>query len=196
MSITARCRCGKKYQVKNDSAGKKFRCKECDEIVKVPAEKFDDLEELDDLDDFDDDEEPEEEFRRPVRRKKKRSSKQWAMAKGILSQAGKDAPAVAVQIFGLIVGVIGYLFVVLYFLLALLVLLGQGPLGVVPAFVAVVLGLIVLLGARGAIGLGLKVSRDSEWTGTTSIITGIIVTIFGITFPGLVVYVAGLTLGR
>lgn len=195
MSITARCRCGKKYQVKNDSAGKKFRCKECDEIVKVPAEQFDDLEELDDLEDFDDYEE-EEEFRRPVRRKKKRSSKQWAMAKGILSQAGKDAPAAAVQIFGLIVGVIGYLFVVLYFLLAFLLLLGRGPLGAVPAFVAVVLGLIVLLGARGAIGLGLKVSRESEWTGTTSIITGIIVTIFGITFPGLVVYVAGLALGR
>lgn len=188
MSITARCHCGKKYQVRSDAAGRKFKCKECNATVKVPAEELDELESVDDYA-----EEPEEELRVPVRRRKKRPSKHWATAKGILWEAGKDAPAAIVQITGLIIGAIGFLFVGLYFLLAI-IWLPRGGLG--PAFVAVVLGLTVLLGARGATGMGLKVTRDNVWTGTGSIIAGMIVTVFGITLPALVVYVAGLALGR
>lgn len=40
MAINASCpQCGKTYQVKDDFAGKKFRCKACEGVVSVPAAK-------------------------------------------------------------------------------------------------------------------------------------------------------------
>ena len=41
MPISVSCpACGKEYNVKDEAAGKKFKCKECEAIVEVPAVGF------------------------------------------------------------------------------------------------------------------------------------------------------------
>ena len=41
MPISVSCpHCGKEYNVKDEAAGKKFKCKECEAIVEVPAQGF------------------------------------------------------------------------------------------------------------------------------------------------------------
>ena len=53
MSISAKCRkCGKSYSVKDEFAGKKFRCQECQSPVTVPKAEVFDAEEWDAEDDF------------------------------------------------------------------------------------------------------------------------------------------------
>jgi hypothetical protein len=103
MSITARCRCGKKYQLKAAAAGKKFRCKECESTVQVPDEQLDDLE---DAADYEEDEE--EELRVPVRRSKKPRRRSQ-------SYNGPDFDQV-LRVFGIVTGIIGYISSVLCFL--------------------------------------------------------------------------------
>lgn len=39
MSIALTCSCGKDYRVKDTFAGKKIRCKDCNEVLDVPAEE-------------------------------------------------------------------------------------------------------------------------------------------------------------
>ena len=42
MSISAKCRkCGRRYSLKEEHAGRKFRCKECESVVTVPEPKAD-----------------------------------------------------------------------------------------------------------------------------------------------------------
>src|SRR5882724_7462068 len=50
MSISISCTCGKKYRVNETLAGKKIRCKACDEVLKVPREEADDAAESDEFD--------------------------------------------------------------------------------------------------------------------------------------------------
>jgi WD40 repeat protein len=58
MSIIVQCDCGKKYQVGDDKAGKKLRCKACNGIVSIPKSEAAPADEWDDFgggfDDFDD----------------------------------------------------------------------------------------------------------------------------------------------
>lgn len=192
MSITARCRCGKKYQVKNSAAGKKFKCTECGVPVSIPAEQ------LDDLNDFEDEEEEDEfddgEIKMPVRRKKKKSSKTMSMAKGIAWEAGKEAPTVILKIIGIGVGSIGYLFVILYGVGAIFSLLT--PRGIVQAPLLLFFAMPIFMGSRAALGGGLKVSRDNVWEGPGSVAAGIVLTIFGILLPVIIIYGAVLAFGR
>ncbi len=42
MPISVDCSCGKTYRVKETLAGKKIRCSDCSEVIKVPAAEDDD----------------------------------------------------------------------------------------------------------------------------------------------------------
>lgn len=54
MSIETECdACGRAYRVKDDYAGKKFRCKTCDTVVQVPEPVLADADPWDDLDSAD-----------------------------------------------------------------------------------------------------------------------------------------------
>ena len=52
MPIAISCDCGKNYRLKDSLAGKKFRCSECDRVVKVPQQESSDEAELDDFNDL------------------------------------------------------------------------------------------------------------------------------------------------
>jgi len=45
MSIIIICKCGKKYKVKNDSAGKRLKCTECGDVIGIPDESSSSLSE-------------------------------------------------------------------------------------------------------------------------------------------------------
>lgn len=177
MSIAARCRCGKKFQVKTSAAGKKFKCTECGEVVKVPEEQLDELEDFDEdedeADDFDDGE-----IKMPVRRKKKKSSKAASMAKGIALQAAKDAPAALIRISGIVLGILGAFTTVVGFLLSLICFGSSFP----AAILAMVLTVMCYLGTKAALGLGLKVSHENVWQGTGSIFVGNILVVVSTIF--------------
>src|SRR5262245_57953452 len=49
MSISVACSCGKKYRVKEALAGKKIRCADCAELIKVPVLVPDDDAEFDEF---------------------------------------------------------------------------------------------------------------------------------------------------
>jgi len=49
MSISIACSCGKKYRVKETLAGKKIRCADCAELIKVPLQVADDDAESDEF---------------------------------------------------------------------------------------------------------------------------------------------------
>lgn len=57
MPISVACECGQTYKVGEANAGKKFRCKKCETVLKVPAPKAEPepAEEFDDFDDLGDD---------------------------------------------------------------------------------------------------------------------------------------------
>lgn len=93
MPIAAKCECGKTYKLGDDAAGKKFKCKACQAVVRVPVPKtappedeFDDFGDLgDDFgDDFGEDYPPE-----PAPPRKKSGRK----AKGKSKSGGKKKPA-------------------------------------------------------------------------------------------------------
>lgn len=68
MTISFQCRkCGKKYKVNDDKAGKKIKCRQCEAVMKIPLVEADDF--LEDLDE-DDDNDLEMDFTPPVRRRK------------------------------------------------------------------------------------------------------------------------------
>src|SRR2546425_7130875 len=46
MSIFVRCQCGKKYSVSDDKAGKRIRCRACNEIIEVPDDRWGDDDEV------------------------------------------------------------------------------------------------------------------------------------------------------
>lgn len=179
MSITARCRCGKKYQVKSDAVGKKFKCKECGRSVTIPDEVLDDLE---DVDDYADDS-YEEEVAPPVRKKKRRRSS------GVGFQFGDGK---ILRVIGLVIGLIGYVSSVCYFLAALgyfvmmlLILTASHgpdvvPLMLVRVVIMVVAGIATWFGARAACGHGTD-GDVKDWNALARIITGIVV----IFLPGL-----------
>jgi hypothetical protein len=50
MSISMTCPCGKKYRLKDTSAGKKLRCADCGEVLKIPLQDAGDEAELDEFD--------------------------------------------------------------------------------------------------------------------------------------------------
>src|SRR5260370_33038327 len=50
MSVSITCPCGKKYRVKDTLAGKKIRCTDCTEVLKVPLQDAGNVAELDELD--------------------------------------------------------------------------------------------------------------------------------------------------
>src|SRR5260370_33128427 len=50
MSVSITCPCGKKYRVKDTLAGKKIRCTDCAEVLKVPLQDAGNVAELDEFD--------------------------------------------------------------------------------------------------------------------------------------------------
>ena len=46
MSISVTCQCGKKYSVSDDKAGKRIRCRACNEIIEVPDDRWGDDDEV------------------------------------------------------------------------------------------------------------------------------------------------------
>jgi hypothetical protein len=52
MPISLTCECGKKYRVKDTLAGKKIRCADCAEVLKVPAPDAGDDEDMDEFEDL------------------------------------------------------------------------------------------------------------------------------------------------
>lgn len=49
MPISIACSCGKKYRVKETLAGKKIRCADCAELIKVPAQEAEEDAEFDEF---------------------------------------------------------------------------------------------------------------------------------------------------
>ncbi len=181
MSISVRCTCGKKYQLKNDAAGKKFKCKECSEVVKVPDEQIDDLEDVDDEEDEWDD----GEVKLPVRKKKKKKgSKAAAMATGIAWEAAKGAPGLFVRIAGIFVGIVGAPCALWALSFTGSSLIATFTMGSGIAFMMFCWGCFMtvtcLLGVRASFGFGLKVSGEYIWEGTGSVIVGMMIVGFSI----------------
>lgn len=81
MPISVECEgCGKNYRLGDDKAGKKFKCKECGEVVSIPE---DDEEFADAFEVVEDDEEDDEEEERPRRRSAaKRGGKRGGRERG------------------------------------------------------------------------------------------------------------------
>lgn len=169
MSITAHCVCGKRYQVKEAAAGKKFKCKECDETVTVPNA------ELDELEDYDDDEE--EEFRpAPAHRRKGKSQKSRPSAK-----SSKKLTSDNIQAFllvpGFILGILGIILGCLYSLIGSILLAKIQPGGCVLMWL---LSGLTIFGGRAAMGKGLQFSTGEPWKGGGSMIVGILMVGLGI----------------
>lgn len=100
MAIEVQCgACFRTYRVKDERAGSKIRCKECQEVIEVPYE--------DDIGDFDEDDYVEEPA--PVRRpkKKKRSSDRPKKRKPKRSQSSGDVVPVWRRVLGLPVFLLG-----------------------------------------------------------------------------------------
>lgn len=109
MPISADCpQCGKTYNVKDDLAGKKFRCKECEGVVTVPAaggggggkkDPWDDL----DLGSFQDQAPAEDdEFEAPLPRRRAAGKKKSKSRSGGADSGGKDAVAIIALVAGCI----------------------------------------------------------------------------------------------
>ena len=107
MSIAVQCDCGKKYQVGDDKAGKKFRCKACNEVVAIPKPAAEPADEWDEFDDFGDEWNDE-----PAPQPAKRSTSKGKSGKGRKSggskskkraSGGEMSPAVKYSIAGGIV---------------------------------------------------------------------------------------------
>jgi acetyl esterase/lipase len=88
MLINLRCRkCGKRYQLKNSAAGRKFRCKECEAPIKVPQPEPEEVEDIWEADSFEDEEDdwddpvPAPSRRSPSRKKKKKKSFKFPIGK-------------------------------------------------------------------------------------------------------------------
>lgn len=93
MSIKFRCKkCGKNYQVSDDKAGRKIKCRQCAAPIKIP--------ELE-IDDFSEDWEEEEEYAPPVRKRSKKSS---TKSKG--KKQSSSGSSQGLLIAGCIIGVI------------------------------------------------------------------------------------------
>jgi hypothetical protein len=79
MAIKVKCSgCGKTYQVKDEAAGKKIRCKDCEKLIPVPkpASSDDDWMSLDEPEDPDDDDEDDDsDFERRPRRSSRTPTK-------------------------------------------------------------------------------------------------------------------------
>jgi hypothetical protein len=187
MSITANCSCGKKYQVKDDFAGKKFKCKDCGETVKVPAEQIDDLEDYEE-----DEEEEEDDFDAPVRRPKKRSSS--GRSKSVKRRSTPAGPNPILRVTGILFGILGFIIAVLYYIAAfvfiiVLVMTISGRI-LLPLHLMVT---VVLLAA--SIGLGFftwraaqaacNIEIEGSWTETLADNSRIIFGIVGIFLPTL-----------
>jgi hypothetical protein len=187
MSITANCSCGKKYQVKEDFAGKKFKCKDCGETVKVPAEQIDDLEDYEE-----DEEEEEDDFDAPVRRPKKRSSS--GRSKSVKRRSTPAGPNPILRVTGILFGILGFIIAVLYYIAAfvfiiVLVMTISGRI-LLPLHLMVT---VVLLAA--SIGLGFftwraaqaacNIEIEGSWTETLADNSRIIFGIVGIFLPTL-----------
>jgi hypothetical protein len=195
MSITANCSCGKKYQVKEDFAGKKFKCKDCGETVKVPAEQIDDLE------DYEEDEEDEDDFDAPVRRPKKHGSS--GRSKSVKRRSIPSGPNPILRVTGILFGILGFIIAVVYYICAFMCLVAlvmtfSGRI-VVPLHLMV---MAVLLAA--SIGLGFftwraaqaacNIEIEGSWTETLEDNLRIILGIVGIFMPSLCWTVLKLTL--
>jgi hypothetical protein len=121
MPISADCpRCGKTYQVKDDFAGKKFRCKACQGVVTVPAAGEGGGGEKDPWDDLDlgsfqsgdpyadaESEAPAEAPRRRTKGKKKSKSQSGGMPATIMTAIGCEAVLILFYLFNTIRGVVG-----------------------------------------------------------------------------------------
>ena len=101
MAIKVKCSgCSKVYQVKDEAAGKKIRCKECDKLIPVPKPKAPKVEEEDDwLDAIEEDESEDELPRRVVRPKSKASTS----TKKKVKRARPSMPGSAVGVVALCV---------------------------------------------------------------------------------------------
>lgn len=103
--IAIECACGRKLKVKDEHAGKRIRCPECSEPVKVPVpepeESF-----LDDLDDLEDESDEELPKPRPTSKKstKKRPAKQ--------SRRNSGSGITAKQVLGGVIMTLGCAFLV------------------------------------------------------------------------------------
>lgn len=177
MSIRARCRCGKKFQVKDSSAGKKFKCTECSAVVKVPEPEVDELEDFEDEEELDDGE-----LKLPVRRKKKRPSKALTMTQGILWESAKSTPMIILRIFGLLNGIPGIFISVAYFVMSLISLC---TLNILMFLIFLACGMLGFIGSKAACGYGMKASADVIWTGPASIIVGIILANLAVLIPAI-----------
>ena len=67
--ITVQCACGRVLKVKDESAGKRIRCPDCSEPVRIPYEELED----EDFDDMEDDDSPSERRQSQTRSKKSTS---------------------------------------------------------------------------------------------------------------------------
>lgn len=104
MPISAECpQCGKTYHVKDDFAGKKFRCKECEGVVSVPAgesssgDPWDDLE----LGDYQDSE-PADEFAASAPPRRAAGKKRPGSRGKGADSGGKDTIAIVALVLGCI----------------------------------------------------------------------------------------------
>ena len=116
MTIAVRCRCGKKYQVGDDKAGKKLRCKACDSILSIPVPEVAAGDPWDDLDEneFDD---IGQDFESPAPRKKSKSGKSKKRGKARKSKNSSKGmiPAVKYGIAGgIVVVTVGVVLGILY----------------------------------------------------------------------------------
>lgn len=103
MPISATCpECGKTYQVKDDFAGKQFRCKECQGVVSVPTTKASTGDPWDDLDlNSFQDQSPaaEDEFEAPAVPRRRGTGKKKSKS---TDSGGKDAVAIIALVAGCI----------------------------------------------------------------------------------------------
>lgn len=174
-----RCTCGKKYQLKDDAAGKKFKCKDCAEVVKIPDKQIDDLEDADDEEDDGDD----GEMNLPARKQSKESSQAVVMVQGTIWDAANDVTVTLVWIAGIFMGLLGAIFLLwaVFFTVlgSIMGLVLLSPIGFVIFFASLVWGSFLTvacyLGAKASFGLGLKISRGNVWRGTGSIVVGMLI---------------------
>jgi hypothetical protein len=110
MAISVSCPgCAKTYQVKDEAAGKKFRCKACEAIVSVPegtaaaqGDPWDNLDLGTQQDPYG--EENESPFEAPVRRRKKKSSRKKSRGGGmpisVMVAIGCEAMLILINVVG------------------------------------------------------------------------------------------------
>lgn len=129
MPIKAKCRkCSKVYNVKDDLAGKKFRCKECSSPVtvptpkvEVPAEPEEDLFASDDFGSFDDD--YDDEFDDFVPTKRASPKKKPVVKKKKKKKRSSSGPGIGSRIAGIFGAVFGF-FIAFAFVVRLFTAIG------------------------------------------------------------------------